>query len=174
MPAPDTNGSFWKTIPGMLTAAAGFITAATGLVIALNQTGVFGARTPAGTEATPAATEGKPAATEPAAVSGAWKAMVTYSWGATHAERFVFQVDQGQLTGTVTYLGTPRGIQSAVVEGNQIRFTVRAEEFLGTELRAYQLSYRGTVAGGGILFVLEDSRGTPSVQFAAARDLPSP
>jgi hypothetical protein len=174
MPAPDTTGSFWKTIPGMLTAAAGFITAATGLVVAINQTGVFKPRTPAGTDATPAATEGKSTAIEPAAVSGAWRAMVTYSWGATHAERFAFQVDNGQLSGTVTYLGTPRGIQSAVVEGNQIRFTVRAEEFLGTELRAYQLTYRGTVAGGGILFVLDDSRGTPSVQFAAARDLPSP
>jgi hypothetical protein len=41
MPAPAPNGSFWKTIPGMLAAAAGFISAATGLVVALNQAGVF-------------------------------------------------------------------------------------------------------------------------------------
>jgi hypothetical protein len=51
MPTADSDGSFWKTIPGMLTAAAGFITAATGLVVALNQTGVFKAGTSSATYA---------------------------------------------------------------------------------------------------------------------------
>jgi len=35
------RGSWWQTLPGMLTAAAAFITAGTGLIIALNQAGVF-------------------------------------------------------------------------------------------------------------------------------------
>ena len=61
-----------------------------------------------------------------------------------------------------------------MAEGNQISFMVRAEEFIGSEVRPYQLSYRGTVVGGGIHFELEDSRGTPGVQFAATRDLPPP
>jgi hypothetical protein len=179
MPAPTSNGSFWKTIPGMLTAAAGFITAATGLVVALNQTGLFDARKPPATEAkpptteaTPAGTEATPAGTEAAAVSGAWKANVTYSWGATYAERFELQVDRDRLIGVVTYLRAPRGIESGVVAGDRITFTVRAEEVIGSETRPYQLTYKGTMAGGGIHFVLEDSRGTPPVQFAAARDLP--
>ena len=158
MPAPTSNGGFWKTIPGVLTAAAAAISAVTGLVVALNQTGVFESR--------------KAPPVEAAAVSGAWRAQVTYSWGATHAERFAFQTDKGRLTGTITYLGGPRGIESGVVEGNEIKFTVRAEELLGSERRSYQLSYTGTVVGGGIHFMLEDSRGTPAVQFAAARDLP--
>ena len=154
------NGSFWKTIPGLLTAAAAAISAVTGLVIALNQTGVLDFR--------------KPPVIEAAAVSGAWRAQVTYSWGATHAECFAFQVDKDRLTGSVTYVGSPHGIESGVAKGNEIAFTVRAEEMIGSEVRPYQLSYRGTVVGGGIHFELEDSRGTPEVQFAATRDLPPP
>jgi hypothetical protein len=35
------SGGWWRTIPGMLTAAAGIITAVTGLIVALHQAGVF-------------------------------------------------------------------------------------------------------------------------------------
>ena len=38
-PAPSRRGSWWTTLPGMLTAAAGLITAITAMVVALN--GVF-------------------------------------------------------------------------------------------------------------------------------------
>jgi hypothetical protein len=151
------NGNFWKTLPGILTAAAGIITAVTGLVVAITQTGVFDShKAPA------------------ADVSGAWTAQVTYSWGATYPERFVFQVDKGRLVGTMTFLRAPRGIEDGVVEGDRIKFTVRAEELLGSERRPYQLSYTGTAVGGGVHFVLEDSRGNSAVQFAAARELPTP
>ena len=34
-------GGWWRTVPGMLTAAAGIITAVTGLIVALHQAGVF-------------------------------------------------------------------------------------------------------------------------------------
>jgi len=33
--------SWWKTVPGILTAAAGFITAVSGLILALHQAGIF-------------------------------------------------------------------------------------------------------------------------------------
>jgi hypothetical protein len=33
--------SWWKTFPGILTAAAGFITAVSGLIVALHQAGIF-------------------------------------------------------------------------------------------------------------------------------------
>jgi hypothetical protein len=36
-----TSGSFWKTLPGILTALAGLITAIGGLIVVLNQTGIF-------------------------------------------------------------------------------------------------------------------------------------
>jgi hypothetical protein len=157
---PASSGGFWKTIPGLLTAAAGVITAVSGLVIALNQAGVLDFR--------------KPPAIEAAAVSGAWSAQVTYSWGANHAERFAFQVDKDRLTGTVTYVGSPHGIEAGVVKGNEITFTVPAEELIASEVRPYRLSYRGTVVSGSIHFELADSRGTPAVQFAATRALPPP
>jgi hypothetical protein len=153
------NGNFWRTLPGMLTAAAGVISATTALVVALNQAGLFRAR---------------PSPPPAADVNGAWKAQVTYSWGVARAERFVFQADQGRLRGTVTFLGTPRGIEDGAVEGDRIVFTVRAEELLGSERRPFQLSYTGTAVGGGLHFVLEDSRGNPSVQFAAERELEVP
>jgi len=169
MAAKGPSESFWKSIPGMLTAAAGAISAITGLVVALNQTGLFKSG-----QRAPAASTDAARATDVTAVNGGWRAQVTYSWGASYAERFAFQVDSGRVTGTVTYLGTPRGIEEGVAEGNEIKFTVRAEELVGSDVRPYRLSYAGTVVGGGIHFVLEDSRGTPGVQFAAARDLPSP
>ena len=99
---------------------------------------------------------------------------MTEQLGRDPRERLVFQVDRNRLTGSVTFLGSLRGIESGMTEGNQITFTVRGEEFLGAEVRSYQLSYRGTVVGGRIHLELEDSRGTPAVQFAATRDLPPP
>ena len=38
----DRTGSWWKTLPGVLTAIAALLTAATGLVAILSQTGVLG------------------------------------------------------------------------------------------------------------------------------------
>jgi len=42
-PKPSTSKkpSFWKTLPGILTAAAGFTTAIAGLIVALNQAGLL-------------------------------------------------------------------------------------------------------------------------------------
>lgn len=47
------SGSWWKTVPGMLTAAAALISAVTGLLVALNQGGLLGDR--AGAARAPAA-----------------------------------------------------------------------------------------------------------------------
>lgn len=43
----NRTGSWWQTIPGILTAIAGIVTALTGLVVALQQTGWFGKPEPA-------------------------------------------------------------------------------------------------------------------------------
>ncbi|MCB5189559.1 hypothetical protein LG198_02285 [Methylobacillus arboreus] len=40
--AENKTGSWWQTIPGILTAIAGIITALTGLVVTIQQTGWFG------------------------------------------------------------------------------------------------------------------------------------
>jgi uncharacterized protein YidB (DUF937 family) len=38
-----SKGSWWHTVPGVLTATAGIITAVTGLIVALHQAGLFSA-----------------------------------------------------------------------------------------------------------------------------------
>ena len=52
--AQDKQGSFWLTLPGMLTGAAAVVTAVTGLILALNQVGIFSEDEPAGVSATAA------------------------------------------------------------------------------------------------------------------------
>ena len=42
----EEKGSFWQTIPGILTAATGLLTAVTGLVVALNQMGFLRSSSP--------------------------------------------------------------------------------------------------------------------------------
>lgn len=147
--------------------------AVTALITALTGTGLFSpAARPAGASGTPSAEVDTPAAS--ADVSGQWEASVTYSWGATHRERFAFQVDGDRLTGTGTFLGVPRPVTDGVVQGGQIRFVIPLEEIIGTERRAYQLRYTGAAVGGGLHFQVMDSRGNADVQFAAARALSRP
>jgi hypothetical protein len=168
------EGSFWRTIPGLLTALAGVITAVTGLLLALPKVGLIGgeaAPAPAASIASSVAgaRETAPPATD---ISGVWSATVTYSWGATHKERFALQGDGARVVGTATFLGSPRGVMGGTREGDTISFTVRGEELLGSERRDFELTYRGTLVNGGLHFMLEDSRGDPPIQFAAARELP--
>ena len=155
---------FWRTIPGLLTALAAVITALTGLLLALPKVGLFTR------EAAPAAAETstREAAPSDIDISGVWSASVTYSWDATYKERFALQTDGNRVVGTATFLGSPRGVVSGMREGNRISFAVRGAEIAG---RDFELTYRGTVVGGGLHFLLEDSRGNPPVQFAAVREI---
>ncbi len=148
------QASFWRTIPGLLTAIAAVVTAVTGLLVALPKVGLLEREPP------------------PARISGVWVANVTYSWGATHKERFALQADGNRAVGTATFLGTPRAVVSGTLDADTVSFAVRGEELLGSDRRQFELTYRGTVVGGGLHFLLEDSRGNPPVQFAAMRELP--
>ena len=62
--APDlearrTAGSWWQTLPGVLTATAGILTAVSGLLVVLHQIGVLGVRNaPATSTSQPASTVG--------------------------------------------------------------------------------------------------------------------
>lgn len=49
---PSKNGSWWTTVPGLLTAAAAVITAASGLVAVLAQNGIIGRNERAAIDAT--------------------------------------------------------------------------------------------------------------------------
>ncbi len=54
----EEKGSFWQTVPGLLTALAGLLTAVTGLLVVLNQIGIFKSSSP------PAATNNSAASPE--------------------------------------------------------------------------------------------------------------
>lgn len=51
MQGDDRSGSWWKTLPGVLTATAAVVTATTGLIVALHQIGVFDRNDPAPAQA---------------------------------------------------------------------------------------------------------------------------
>jgi hypothetical protein len=74
------------------------------------------------------------------------------------------------VVGTATFLGLPRAAVAGMLDGDTLSFAVHGEELLGADRRQFELTYRGTVVGGGLHFVLEDSRGNPPVQFAATRE----
>lgn len=42
MAGDEKPGSWWQTVPGVLTAIAGIIGAVSGLIVALHQAGIFG------------------------------------------------------------------------------------------------------------------------------------
>lgn len=72
----NRTGSWWQTIPGILTTIAGIVTALTGLVVALQQTEWFGKPEPAATlqvPPSPAASQqaerAQPASSRPAQVT---------------------------------------------------------------------------------------------------------
>ena len=67
--ANDEKPSWWKSVPGLLTAATGFVAALSGLVAGLNQLGVFrpeaaAPQVVAPAPAPPASAPGEPTATE--------------------------------------------------------------------------------------------------------------
>jgi hypothetical protein len=144
------QASFWRTLPGLLTAIAGVVTAVTGLLVAL-----------------PRVLEREP---PPANINGVWVANVTYSWGATYKERFSLQADGTRVVGTATFLNVPRAAVGGTLNGDTLSFAVHGEELLGSDRRQFELTYRATIVGGGLHFALEDSRGNPPIQFAAMRE----
>ena len=152
----ETRG-FWRSVPGLLTAAAAAITAVAGLVAALSQAGLLSPRAE------------EPAAGS-AAISGEWTAQVGYPWNATHPETFSFRVEDGRVVGTATFLGSPRPIEDGRIAGDRLSFTTRAEELLGEELRGFENRYDGLVSVRGIHFVLQDTRGNVPIEFTARRD----
>jgi hypothetical protein len=103
------------------------------------------------------------------AVAGVWESEVTYNWGSTYKERFFFEPEGGKLFGTATFLGAKRGIQDGRVGGDHISFNVRYEETLGNLTREIRNHYTARVSGNEMSVRMQDSRGTPPVEFKLTR-----
>jgi hypothetical protein len=104
----------------------------------------------------------------PPRVAGDWSAEVAYPWGATHTERFEITVDGADISGTASFLGTPRGIVSGTLDGDRLRFETRTQEVVGdwAAPRDVVHQYRGTVAGDTIAFRMQSTGGSSDVPVA--------
>lgn len=105
------------------------------------------------------------------AVDGNWSASVTYGWGATHEERFVFTTRESQLLGAAGFLGIARPIVGGSIAGTHIAFSTRTQEGFDRDPRDLVHNYRGTLEGDSIRFVLLTEGGTSGgpVEFVARR-----
>lgn len=96
-------------------------------------------------------------------IAGRWAAQVTYDWGATHAEVFAFQLRNGRLSGSASFLGRALGIESGRLEGRTLRFVTRSDEVQGdAPARQVTHRYEGIVEADAIRFTLETSGGYSS------------
>ena len=114
-----------------------------------------------------------PTAPPPFDLSGEWSADVTYSWGATHHERFSLKADGNEVLGSASFLGVPRGIVRGTFADGRLAFETRTQEVTGdwNNPRDVIHRYRGTVDGDAITFVMQSdgARSDLPIEFTARR-----
>jgi hypothetical protein len=103
------------------------------------------------------------------AIAGVWEGEVTYSWGAKFKERFFFEPEGDKLFGTATFLGSKRGVEDGKIEIDHISFSVRFEEMSGGATREVKNSYFVRESGSELSVRMQDSRGTPPLEFKLTR-----
>jgi len=89
-------------------------------------------------------------------VSGKWNATVKYDWGDSHAEKFEFEVDGKELSGSASFLGVDRGILEGKIEGTRISFTTKTLSTINSDDKTYEDKhlYKGIVANNEIQFTM--------------------
>ncbi len=100
-----------------------------------------------------------------AAISGVWQGEVTYSWGPTYTERFLFEAEGDKLLGTVSFLAFRRGIEEGRIDGDKISFIVRVHEALEGMATERTNRYTGVLSGGEIHFTMHDDKGSLPIEF---------
>lgn len=121
-------------------------------------------------QAIPSAVDRSPAAAALLDVAGRWQAEVVYDWpNARYVERFVFSTDGGELHGSASFLGVPRGVVEGRLEPAALRFATRTSETGGGEAVH---RYVGRLNGTELRFVMQTEGGSTShvpVEFVARR-----
>ena len=108
----------------------------------------------------------------PARIDGPWQAVVTYEWGATHRENFLFHVDGDEVAGSASFLGTKRGVLGGRLGDDRISFDTKTRETLGDGEKETVHHYRGRISGDQIRFIMQTEGGFsdhPPVEFTAKR-----
>jgi TIR domain len=107
-----------------------------------------------------------------ASVRGTWSGTVKYDWGDSYAEKFIFEVVGGELSGTASFLQRDRGILDGKVEGNRVSFTTKSMVSIGEKSYEDKHYYKGTVEGDAIRFSMMTDSGAEShvpVSFTVRR-----
>jgi hypothetical protein len=107
-------------------------------------------------------------------ISGEWQAEVIYDWSnASHAEVFSFKMEDGEVLGTASFLGTKRALLDGKISGNKLTFITKTQECSGTgEPRDARHEYRGRILGNEIRFVMLTEGGYSQhlpIEFTARR-----
>ncbi len=107
-------------------------------------------------------------------IAGQWRATVTYDWGDTYDETYVFKYDGVEVLGTASYLGRDRTLFEGRLAGDRVSFVVKTQEVLGAEqtMRDVVHHYTGKAQGDRIQFVLRSEGGFSEhvpVEFTAER-----
>jgi hypothetical protein len=104
------------------------------------------------------------------AVAGTWNADVPYDFSEPRRETFVFEINDGQLSGTASFLGFERSIAYVKISGRSLIFLTRTGEMNGDDRREVIHRYVGEVAGKEINFVMQTEGSFsehPAVRFIA-------
>src|SRR5262245_100319 len=105
-----------------------------------------------------------------AAITGLWQGEVTYNWGPTYTERFLFQAEGDKLFGTASFLAFKRGIEDGRIDGDEIYFKVRFHETVEGISTERTNHYVGRVFGNQIHFKMQDDRGSRPVEFVVRKE----
>ena len=129
-------------------------------------------RTPAPRSASPGEQAGAPMTRAP--VNGEWQADVTYDWeNARFTERFSFGGENGELHGSASFLGVPRGVLEGRVDAGSLGFVLRTRESTGA---AVVHRYRARLSGDELRFVMQTEGSSSAhvpIEFAARRVTPA-
>jgi hypothetical protein len=104
---------------------------------------------------------------------GHWQAQVTYPDGAAFEERFFFEIDGRDLSGTASLrgYGNRRGILDGAIDGDRLSFRTKSQVQLDLfSVRDVTYVYRGVAAADAIRFTVSDeASGAAPFEFTARR-----
>jgi len=89
-------------------------------------------------------------------MAGDWTAKVGYDWGDSHPEKFHFEVDGAELSGSASFLGVDRGILDGKITDDHISFTTKTLVSLNSEEKMHEDKhyYKGVFANNAIQFTM--------------------
>lgn len=104
-------------------------------------------------------------------INGEWQAELCYEWESTpRVEHFRFSGERHEVTGTVTFLGVPRGVLDGEADRLGLRFSTRTAE-MGGGMQAH--SYMARLGPDGklhfVMMTLAGQGSSAPIEFVARR-----